>query len=68
MSKKLSTRAQAARRQYNREWKRKHREHVNEYMRNWSKQNPEKMKAYQKAYWERKAKEQAESEVNPDAE
>jgi hypothetical protein len=37
-------------------------------MRNWSKQNPEKMKAYQKAYWERKAKEQAESEVNPDAE
>jgi hypothetical protein len=53
----LSQEALEKKREYQRNWREKNREHVNSYMKQWVKKNPEKVRKNQERYWENKAKE-----------
>lgn len=52
--------ATEARRQYQKEYKRKNADKINEYQRKWRKANPEKVKAYEAKYWSKKAGQEAD--------
>jgi hypothetical protein len=58
----LEERAKDLRRQYHREyqrnWRNKHREHLRIYQRKWRAAHPEKAKEYRDNYWLKKAREQ----------
>lgn len=51
----MTPKAIEARRAYQREWRRKNKEHIAEYQRAWRMKNPDKWAACQNTYWERKA-------------
>ena len=51
----MSPAAQAARREYLREYRSRNRERLREYKRNWNRAHPDAVKRYQREYWERKA-------------
>lgn len=52
-----------ARRQYQKEWRRKNRDRIrdrdNQYHKQWCSENPDKVKKYNETYWQRKALELA---------
>lgn len=60
MSLALSDSAKEARRNYEREYRKKNSEKLLEYHRNYEKNNPEKLKQYKINYWEKKASKQSE--------
>jgi len=53
----LSDEARQLKRVYQRQWRQKNSDHVNEYFRQWRRDNPDKIKKYNSDYWERKAAE-----------
>ena len=53
----LTEEANAKRRQYNANYREKHREELKAYKREWSKRNSDKVKEDQRNDWNRKAKE-----------
>ena len=55
----MTDEARAARQDYLREYRRKNAERINEYNRNWRKANPDKTRAYNAAYWSKKAAERS---------
>lgn len=76
----MSETALAARRQYQKDWQRKHPEKVRQYLKAWKKKNPDKVKAYRKEwnkkhpekikeyqqrYWTKKAAEGKAREASP---
>lgn len=64
MKYELSERAIAARRDYQRRWREKNREHVRAYMREWKQINAEHLKEYNVQYFERLAdRYEAESDL-----
>lgn len=50
----LSEEAQAVKREYYREYRKKNRERLNEYLRQWRAAHSEKLRQYDQQYWERK--------------
>ena len=50
----LSEEAQALKREYYREYRKKNRERLNAYLRKWRSENAEKLRQYEQQYWERK--------------
>lgn len=44
-----------ARRQYNREYRKKNAEHLKQYHKEWTAKNPDKVKASRMNYWKKKA-------------
>ena len=73
----LSDEAKEARRQYQREWRARNREHINAYAKQWRTEHPEQWKASQRRYrrthrveenmrnanfWERKAERMHDNE------
>lgn len=51
----LSQAAQAARREYMREYRKQNRERIREYSKRWNAEHPNAQKEYQHRYWERRA-------------
>ena len=51
----LSDQAKKLKSEYQREWRKKNRDHINQYQREWFAKNPDKSKLYHWRYWERKA-------------
>ena len=51
----MTDKAKAARREYQREYKRRNAERINAYNRAWRKANPEKARQYNQNYWTKKA-------------
>lgn len=51
----MTDEAKQARKDYQREYKRKNAERINEYNRNWRKAHPEKTKQYNANYWNKRA-------------
>lgn len=47
--------AKAARREYQRAWREKNRDHVRQYDKMWRESNPDKTKRYRDNHWERVA-------------
>ena len=47
--------AAAARREYKRKWREKHREHIRDYNRQWRMKNRDHIRDYDRKYWTRKA-------------
>lgn len=60
----LSQEALDKKREYQRRWREKNKDHINSYMKEWVKNNPDKVQQYQENYWERKAKEELERGEN----
>lgn len=54
--KELTLQAQEARRNYQREYRRKNRDKINSQRKNWRADNRDKVQQYNREYWERKAK------------
>lgn len=59
---KLTKKERQARREYQRQWRKKKLEenpnYFTDYMREWRSHNKQKVKEYEKRYWQRKVKEQ----------
>ena len=51
----LSQEARKARARYMSEWRKQHRERINEYQRDWRKRNKAKVQEYNNRYWEKQA-------------
>lgn len=47
--------AKKAKKEYQRTWREKNKEHIKDYKKRWSKENPEKIKTYQDRYWLKRA-------------
>ena len=56
----MNEKALAAKREYYRQWRAKHREEINEYHRQWRKNNKDNVKQHQERYYMKKAKQQEE--------
>lgn len=50
--------ATEARKQYQREYRKKNRDKINAYRRDWNQKNPDRLKEYNRRYWERVAAKQ----------
>lgn len=53
--KELTIQAQEARRNYQREYRRRNRDKINSQRKNWRAENRDKVQQYNREYWERKA-------------
>ena len=53
----MTEEAKQARKEYQREYKKKNAKAINAYNRAWRKAHPEKVKAYNSNYWNKKASE-----------
>lgn len=51
----MSMEAQAARRNYKRQYRAKNRERINRQQREWRAENGDKVRQYNRQYWERRA-------------
>lgn len=51
----LTEKALQAKREYNRKYKKEHREDINAYQRQYRKEHKDKIKEYQERYWNRAA-------------
>lgn len=51
----LEKMALEARREYNREYRKKNAEHLKKYHKEWSEQNRDKLRANRQRYWQKKA-------------
>jgi len=51
----MTATAQATKAEYQRQYRQRNRERLNEYRKAWNKANPEKVKQYQENYWNKKA-------------
>lgn len=51
----MTEEARAARRAYQREWRRKNRDKVNSYRRKWRQANPDKIRQQEERHWQRVA-------------
>lgn len=51
----MTEEARKARLEYQRRYRREHKEEINAYQREYSKKNPEKRKAWASSYWNKKA-------------
>lgn len=47
--------ARRARLEYERAYRKKNRERLNEYRRQWNREHPDKVRSYRESYWKRKA-------------
>ena len=54
--KELTLQAQEARRNYQREYRRRNRDKINSQRKNWRAENRDRVRQYNREYWERKAK------------
>ena len=59
----LSEEAKIARREYQRAWREKNRDHLRAYYKEWAKTNRDKLEKNRIAYWERRAAESKEKEL-----
>ena len=55
----MTDEAKALRNAYQREWRKKNKDHVNAYHKKWRQANPDKVRANTTRYWEKKAKEKS---------
>ena len=55
----MTDEAKKARLEYERQYRAKNREKLNQYRRDWNRRNPERLKTYKERYWDKKAGENA---------
>lgn len=58
----MSEEAKALKREYNRMWRKRNKEHVREYQKKWRSENREKEEEYNSRYWENKVQEMTDKD------